>query len=460
MPAETIAAISTPLGEGGIGIVRLSGPRAISIVKTFFRSPKKPNLSKQPSHSVSYGFIVNPKSKNRVDEALVTIMRAPRTYTREDVAEINCHGGIRALKETLELALEAGARLAEPGEFTKRAFLNGRIDLAQAEAVIDVIRAKTDASLRVAMKQLGGHLSRKVESLRQALLEITAHLEAAIDFSDEDIEPFPPRQLAVRAEGVSREISKLIGDADRGKILREGITTAIVGRPNVGKSSLLNALLREERAIVTSRPGTTRDIIEETVNIRGIPLKLQDTAGLRNPRGLAEGAGVQKSRDSLKSADLVLVVIDSSEPLMREDFNLFEETAGKKNLVVLNKSDLPHKVDEEGLKALLNGSKAVKVSATEGLGLDLLENTLAGLVFSGAIVSTEEPLVSNVRHQMALKRANQSLIKTVDALKSGMPEEIAALLIREALDGLGEIVGETTTGDLLKEIFSQFCVGK
>lgn len=464
---DTIAAISTPLGESGIGIVRLSGDKALPIVNTFFKSPKRKELKKAGSYTVSYGFIFNPKTQKKIDEVLVTVMKAPHSYTREDVVEINCHGGIIPLKETLELTLKSGARLAEPGEFTKRAFLNGRLDLAQAEAVADIIRAKTEAASGAALNQLEGRLSTKIREIRTNLLEVLSHLEAAIDFSDEDIETLSAQELLPKIGKTEGKIGELLKKASFGRILREGVKTVLAGRPNVGKSSLLNALLKEDRAIVTAEPGTTRDLIEETLNLKGIPLRIQDTAGLRKPRGEAERLGVEKAKEILLRADLALLIIDGSEPLTPEDLNLLEEAKRAhfkketKTLIVLNKIDLPLKVSPQDIEIKTNSTRIIKTSATKEWGLQALEEAIVKLVFSGGVNPAEGgALVTNVRHQRALEKASESLGELVKVLRKGFPEEIAATILKEALSHLGEIIGEVTTKDLLDQIFEDFCIGK
>lgn len=457
---DTIAAISTPIGEGGIGIVRLSGDQAIEIVDTFFQAASGTTLKDVTSHTLLYGSIVDPKTGRKIDEVLTTLLRRPRTYTREDTVEINCHGGIVALHQTLLLALESGCRLAEPGEFTKRAFLNGRIDLAQAEAVIDVIRSRTAVSLQIAMRQLEGRLSQKVTELREALLNVQAHLEAAIDFPEEDLSPFSGQHLQQEIERILRETDRLLDNAEGGQVYREGIKVAIVGRPNVGKSSLLNALARESKAIVTSIPGTTRDIIEEVVSIRGIPLRLRDTAGLGEPGDEIEQIGMELSRKSIQAADLVLYVADGSEPLAAEDLSIISEIKHKKTLAVVNKIDLPERIEEKRLRQVLEPEKLVRISALNGDGLDDLEQAVVDLVFAGKVFSLDDTLVSNVRHQHALNKTVENLKEATGAIANNFPEEITATAVKDALDSLGEIVGETVTEDLLDKIFSEFCIGK
>ena len=457
-PDDTIAAISTPPGEGGIGIVRLSGVEAFRIAGDIFRSQSAHDLEVLSSHTVNHGLVVDPESGDVIDEVLLTPMRGPRTYTKEDIIEINCHSGRVPLRRILELCLSGGARLAEEGEFTKRAFLNGRIDLAQAEAVIDIIKAKTDLGGRAAMDQLSGGLSTKVNDLRNRIKEMLAHIEAWVDFPEEDIDELPYEDIITRSEGLVAEVEDLIESADRGKILREGIKVAIAGRPNVGKSSLLNALLREERAIVTPIPGTTRDTIEESLNIKGIPINLIDTAGIRRTEDIVEKEGVTRSWKFIEDADLVLWVLDCSEELSSEDQSILGRVPGGKTVAVLNKIDLKRRVDLEKIKEFY--PTTVDVSATKGWGLDQLEETIYNLFLGGEMSSSDRTLVTNVRHKDALRRAKESLINVIETARNGLSGEFLALDLRGALRNLGEIVGETTTEDILDVIFSQFCIGK
>lgn len=457
---DTIAAISTPLGESGVGVIRLSGSEAISVVDGVFKSKSKRKLGELPSHKASYGWVIDPGDRSIVDDAVVVVMKAPHSYTTEDMVEVSCHGGVVVLRRVLSLFLDAGARLAEPGEFTKRAFLNGRLDLAQAEAVIDVIKSRTEASLQVASRQLAGGLSEKVGKLREELINILAQLEAAVDFSDEDVEPLSMEGLGSKAQKVLCEIDNLLKSAEAGKVYREGLRTVIVGRPNVGKSSLLNALLRERRAIVTSVPGTTRDVIEEIVSVKGIPLKLRDTAGIRPPSDEVEELGVQLSWDSLKEADLVLYVIDASEELTAEDFELMGKIRDKKTVVVINKTDLPERADEAVIQGKLRFERLVKVSATKRVGVEDLEEAIVDLVFSGKAISLDQTVVTNVRHQEALRKARNNLEEAAKALQQALPEEMVAIVLKDCLNNLGEIVGETVSEDILEKIFSQFCIGK
>jgi tRNA modification GTPase len=456
---DTIVAISTPIGEGGIGIVRMSGPEALAILQKIFARGKPTSLRPatcdlRPCH-LHYGHIVDPETYEVVDEVLVSYMKAPRTYTRQDMAEINCHGGIAPLRRTLELCLRQGARLATPGEFTLRAFINGRIDLAQAEAVLDIVRAKTEAGLRVAVDQLEGRLSDQVRALRGQLVDVLAYLEATIDFEEDEI---PERDIAPDLEETRRQLEKLLAHADRGMIYRQGIRTAIVGRPNVGKSSLLNALLRTSRAIVTPIPGTTRDTLEETLNLQGIPLVLVDTAGIvAETEDVIERLSIERSRKALAQADLALLVVDGSEPITEADRQIAGLAAGKTAILVINKIDLPRSGDNFDI---LPEATRVEISALTGEGLEELEEAIVEVVFSGQVLASDEPLVSSPRHKDVLRRAWDHVSGAQDAHAQGMPADFVAIDLTSAVNALGEITGETVSEDLLEAIFSEFCVGK
>lgn len=460
---DTIAAISTPVGEGGIGIVRLSGDQAIPIAERIFTSPTGKKLQERPHKTLVYGYACSPKTPIPLDEVLVSVMRAPHTYTAEDVVEINVHSGNLILRQVLQAALDAGARLAERGEFTKRAFLNGRIDLAQAEAVIDLIRSPAPTALRLAERQLEGLLSRKVKEMRGKLVEIAAHLEAGIDFVDEDVEVLPYPQLLALANSVGKELSELLLHAESGKIYREGVPTSIIGKPNVGKSSLLNLLLKEDRAIVTSIPGTTRDIIEEKVVVKGICLKLQDTAGLRHPRDEVEEIGIRLTHSSLRNAQLILFVIDLSQTISAEDeaiMGMLEETGREKTLVVLNKSDLSPVIKVEKAKKKIASFPCVVISARTGRGISELEDKIEEIVFGGLPPSPKETMVTNVRHIKLLKEAKNEMDEIARLLGRGASEELASTVLKNCLDCLGEITGETASTEILDKIFCQFCLGK
>ena len=453
---DTITAISTPIGEGGIGIVRLSGPQSLEIADQIFVGKVKP--SEVPTYTTHYGHIVF--QKEIIDEVILTVMRAPGSYTREDIVEINCHGGIVPLKMVLEIVLQLGARLAQPGEFTRRAFLNGRIDLVQAEAVVDIIRAKTDLSLRAAVSQLEGKLSAIVRQIREALIKVLASIEAAIDFVEEDIEIISQQEILERLENIGVQLQNLLATAEGGKILREGISMVIAGRPNVGKSSLLNAFLREQRAIVTPIPGTTRDVIEEIINMEGIPLKIADTAGIRPVHDIVEKEGVARSRSCIQRSDLVLLLFDGSEALTEEDRQLLKEIKDKKAILVINKIDLPQQIEIDEIKPEVVNKPLVKISATEEIGLSQLEKTIVEMVWRGEVVASNGTLVTNVRHRNALREANSSIQRAIETTSQGRSEELIAVDIRAGMDSLGEIIGETVTEDILDYIFSEFCLGK
>ncbi len=452
---DTIAAISTPVGEGGVGIVRISGKDAFLIAQKIFKGPKKKDWLKE-SHKLYYGKIVDPETKKSIDEVLISIMKAPTTYTKEDVVEINCHGGYIPLKETLRVVLSAGARMAEPGEFTKRAFINGRIDLSQAESVIDIIRSKTEASLRMAMSQLEGHLSEKISDIQNNVLGMLANIEAVIDFPDEDIEEKTFDEMFETAEDIKDKLNELLELAETGRIFREGVKTVIVGRPNVGKSSLLNALLGQERAIVTDIPGTTRDVIEETINIKGIPLVLVDTAGLRETGDLVEKIGVKKTWELVNQADLILFITDAQNPFNEVDKSIIKEIKPSKTIIVINKIDLNKDVQEPKEYNM----PIVKISALSRLGIYDLENLIEKFVTGGKINSPDSMVVSRARHQNSLIRARKNIEEFISALSSGIPLDLLSIDIRNAWEALGEITGSTVTEDLLDRIFSDFCIGK
>jgi tRNA modification GTPase len=461
-PDDTIAAISTPLGEGGIGIVRISGKDAITIADRIFSSPKDRPLHSTNSYRIVYGHISDHSTETKIDEVLVTVMRAPHSYTREDVVEINCHGGMVALSNTLDLVLQKGARLAEPGEFTKRAFLNGRIDLTQAEAVLDLIRSKTDESMRIAMEQLQGGLSEKVTEIRDRVTDICAHIEAYIDFPEDEIEPASKNDLLTSMGEILKELQSLLITYDEGKFFREGLLTAIVGRPNVGKSSLLNALLRKDRAIVTDIPGTTRDVIEEYLNIDGLPLRIMDTAGIRDGENIVEKEGVRRSLKSIKHADLVIAIFDWSESLKDEDFEVIEKIKDKNVIVTLNKNDLPNAFQQEALQECIPyyKNKILSISATKGDGLNTLKKQIVTSCLKNWKEAKEGVVVANIRHKIGIEKAREATEKAVYALTEEQPLEILALELRDALASLGEIVGVVTTEDILNKIFSEFCIGK
>ena len=457
---DTISAIATAIGEGGIGIVRMSGPRAIAVADALFMGKNNRKASNVSSSQIAYGHILDPKTKETVDEVLLLVMRAPHSYTKEDVVEIHCHGGPVPLRKILALSLDCGARLAEPGEFTKRAFLNGRIDLTQAEAVMDIIRAKTDASLKMSVNHLQGDLLRKITLLRDKILEMIAHLEAAIDFPEDDIEEMTANDVKKMVEEELQAVDHLLASAHTGMILREGLQTVIIGKPNVGKSSLLNALLRQKRAIVTDVPGTTRDSIEEYVNIKGVPLKIIDTAGIRDTQDIVEKIGVEKSRELLLQADLVLLMLDVSQPLSVEDRELLSLLAEQKTVIILNKTDLPAVLTAEDLKPLVHDKTILKVSLVEGTGLEKLEEFIISMVYEGQVSLGQEAYVNNVRHVQLLKQAKTSLKEVLKTIDKNMPLDCMVIDLRAAWEQLGQITGDTVGEDIIDEIFSRFCIGK
>lgn len=458
MISDTIAAISTAVGEAGIAVIRVSGPDAIKEVGKIVKS--KTPLEQAESHTVHYGHIINPQTQEKVEEVLVTVMRAPRSFTTEDVVEISSHGGVISVKRIMDLLLMLDIRVAEPGEFTKRAFLNGRIDLSQAEGVMDLIRSKSDRAFSVALKQVGGSLSAKIRDLRYTLVETMAHIEVNIDYPEHDVESLTSEFIKEKSSHVMNEIDKLLKTAEQGKILREGITTAIVGRPNVGKSSLLNTLAQDNRAIVTDIPGTTRDVIEEFVTINNIPLKLLDTAGIRETMDVVEKIGVERSRTAFTEADLILMVVNAGEPLHEDELELLEQIKGRQAIVILNKMDLPTKIDREILERYIDPELIVPMSVKAEEGIDLLEEAISKLFFSGQLESADLTYVSNVRHISLLKKAKQSLQDAYDAAEQFIPIDMIQIDVRLAWEQLGEIVGDTAHDALIDQIFSQFCLGK
>ncbi|NWF76971.1 MAG: tRNA uridine-5-carboxymethylaminomethyl(34) synthesis GTPase MnmE [Nitrospirae bacterium] len=459
---DTIAAISTPLGEGGIGIIRLSGKDAIPIADKIFCSIKNKSLKDSSSYKLFYGHIIEPATGQIIDEVIVTVMKAPYSYTREDIVEINCHGGMIPLKKTLEIVLKEGARISDPGEFTKRAFLNGRIDLSQAEAVLDLIRAKTDESRKIAIEQMQGGLSTRIKSLQDKLIEICTHVEAFIDFPEDDIEITSKQELFNSIKAVYDKLQELLKTYDEARFFREGLSTAIIGRPNVGKSSLLNALLQKDRAIVTDIPGTTRDVIEEYLNIKGLPLRIMDTAGIRDVEDIAEKEGVKRSLRSIENADLIIAIFDLSEPLRDEDFEVFEKIKNKNSIIVLNKCDLPAAIDQKSISSIMphTTSFVLRISAIRGDGLEELKEKIVESCLKDWKEAREGVVICNLRHKVAIENACESLDGAMNALTKEQPLEILALELRDALDKLGEIIGAVTTEDILNKIFNDFCIGK
>lgn len=458
--SDTIAAISTAVGEAGIGIVRMSGSASLDIADKVFKGKKVKSLSSVSNRKITYGHIIDPEDDKVIDEVLIVYMKEPFTYTREDIVEIYCHGGIISVKKTLELLLRNGARLAEPGEFTKRAFLNGRLDLSQAEAVIDLIRAKTDKSYDVSLDQLEGNLSVKVNEIRNILLKMLAHIGVSIDFPDEDVEEVTYDELEEWGNIVLDDICGLLNTADRGKILREGLNTVILGKPNVGKSSLLNAILRENRAIVTDIPGTTRDIIEEYVNIDGIPLKIVDTAGIRDTENLIEKIGVNRAKNVVSRADLVIAVFDASRELTKEDMDIVDIIKDKKSIALLNKTDLPNKIELEDLQKQLGNKKLIATSIAKGVGVEELEKVIKEMFYSGNVEISDDIIVTNVRHKNQLERAKKNISDVLQGIKQGVPLDCVEVDVKSCWKNLGEISGDTVSEDIIDKIFSEFCIGK
>ena len=454
MSSGTITAIATPLGEGGLAVIRISGPDAVGVAERIFVPAGKRTVrpGAAATHTVHYGHIV--RDGRRIDEVLLTVLRAPRTFTREDTVEISCHGGVLVTRLVLEAVLAAGARAAGPGEFTLRAFLNGRIDLAQAEAVADLIHARTELALDAANEQLAGTLSHRIQTLRDDLMRTSAHIEAHIDFPDEDISPDTHGTLLGRLDRGDVLIAGLLKTAKEGQVLRRGIRAAIIGRPNAGKSSLLNQLLGHDRAIVSPVAGTTRDTVEETADVRGIPVIFIDTAGLRETDDHVEAEGVRRSRAALGKAELVLHVLDASGPLTEDDRSLLAEASGRPRVIVLNKADLP------AVLRLPEGLTGVATSCSSGDGIEAVKDAIEGAVWSGRLASVPSQITVNARHADALRRAQGSIQRAAAELRGGSSLELVAIDLRLAADAVGEIVGKTTTDDLLDAIFSQFCLGK
>ncbi|MEK4387938.1 tRNA uridine-5-carboxymethylaminomethyl(34) synthesis GTPase MnmE [Solibacillus sp. FSL W7-1464] len=461
MEFDTIAAISTPMGEGAIAIVRLSGDEAVAIADKIFKSPNHKRLTEVATHTIHYGHLIDPKTDEVVEEVMLSLMRGPKTFTREDVVEINCHGGIVSVNRVLQLVLRYGARLAEPGEFTKRAFLNGRIDLSQAEAVMDLIRAKTDRAMNVALGQMDGKLSRLITTLRQALLETLAQVEVNIDYPEyDDVEEMTIPVLLEKCGWVREEIIKLLQTSSQGKILREGLSTVILGRPNVGKSSLLNSLVQENKAIVTDIAGTTRDIIEEYVNVRGVPLRLVDTAGIRETEDIVERIGVERSREALKDADLILLVLNYGEELTEEDERLFETISAMDYIVVVNKTDIERKIDLNRVHELAGKHRVVTTSLLKEEGVIELEEAIAALFFEGQVEANDLTYVSNARHIALLHQAQQVIEDALAAAQVGVPVDMIQIDVTRTWEILGEIIGDTVQESLINQLFSQFCLGK
>lgn len=453
---DTIAAISTPRGEGGIGIVRISGSDALCILTKIFKPASKKEISDLKNFTINYGRLYD--GDMLVDEVMVSIMRGPKTYTREDIVEINCHGGFLITEKVLELVLKNGARIAEIGEFTRRAFLNGRIDLTQAEAIIDIIHGKSEKGLSLSLNQLRGDLREQIEDLKKKLLDVAAHVNVVLDYPEEGIDDPLPDNLVEDLKEVIRTTKQLSDSYDKGKMIKEGVKTAIVGKPNVGKSSLLNSILREERAIVTHIAGTTRDIIEEVVNLKGVPLILVDTAGIRKTDDYVENIGVEKSKELVKKADLILFVLDNSRELEEEDLKIHESIDSDNVIGIINKTDEISRLD---ISPLTKIKKWIKISALKKEGIDAMEEEIYNYIISGKVEDSSQKLViTNIRHKSALDKTRKAVENILETLDMGLPMDLIAVDLKEALDSLSEVTGEISNEDLLDHIFSNFCVGK
>lgn len=454
---DTISAVATAWGEGGIGIVRISGPAAKDVLEHIFVPVRQRPIE---NRKITYGKIIDPQDGSVVDEVLAVYMKGPHTYTTEDVAEINCHGSIVALRKTLALTLQWGARLAEPGEFTKRAFLNGRIDLSQAEAVIDLIRAKTDRSFDVAMGQMEGSISREIKEIRAKLMDVLVNITVNLDYPDEDIEEITYGTLESQLQEIEDDLDRLLSTARTGRLLREGLSVAIIGKPNVGKSSLMNRFLRESRAIVTDIPGTTRDIIEESMSLRGIPVKLIDTAGIRSTEDIIEKIGIEKSREALNQADLVIFVLDGSREISREDREIAEGIRNKKTLILVNKADLTQVVTEEQIKQWMPESRVILTSMESGEGLKEVEDLIYDMVFEGQVTQENRLLITNVRHADLMKQAKEEMQMALSMCRRGEALDFLEINVRQCFEALGEIIGETVSDTIIEEVFARFCLGK
>lgn len=455
---DTIAAIATALGEGGISIIRVSGDKALQIVDKIFKAKSGLGILEMKAYTMKYGHIIDKETSQNLDEVIISFMKGPRSFTAEDTVEINCHGGVVSTNRVLQEVIKAGARLAEPGEFTKRAFLNGRIDLSQAEAVMDIITAKTELSMKSAMMQSEGVLSREINDLRAKVLDIVALIEYAVDFTEdeEDIDPEIPIKVGEKLKNVINSIDGLLKCADEGKIIRDGLNLVIVGKPNVGKSSLLNALLKEKRAIVTDIPGTTRDVIEEYINLDGIPVRIVDTAGIRETEDVVEKIGVEKSIQKINEADLIVFMMDTSRELDDEDREIIEHINNKKYVVLLNKVDLERKLNFEELSKLSN---FIEISAMTGFGIEALKEKIKDLFFNGSI-DTESLMITNTRHKQALYRAIENLEVGLTNLNNNEFLDLISIYVTSGLRALGEITGSELEEDVVNKIFAEFCCGK
>ena len=458
---DTIAAVSTPVGEGGIGIVRLSGRDALKVADRIFLSKDGKMPSSFRTYTVHYGHIAEKSTKRLIDEVILTVMRSPGSYTKEDVVEINCHSGIASLRSILDLVLKNGAMLAEPGEFTKRAFLNGRIDISQAESVLDIIKAKTDLSLKAALNNLGGLLSKKIEYIRNELMGVFTRIEASIDFAEEeDIDALSPKDILNRLKRAKKETETLIATARKGKVLRQGVKTVICGSPNVGKSSLMNALLRESRSIVTRIPGTTTDTIEETINIKGMPVVLVDTAGISRSRHPVAKQGIERSHFSIKEADLILFVTDHGRKIEKRDLDIIAKIKDKEIILVINKKDLAKRINVNAIKRKLPKKPIAYVSALNGSGIGDLEKAIQNIIFKGKVTAADMISVSNDRQLEILNRSLEAIKKAISGCEDSLPADCIGVDVRSSIEALGEITGQTITEEALDRIFSEFCVGK
>jgi len=457
--SDTIAAISTKPGEAAIGIVKISGEKSIEIADRIFKSEKNRKISDVNTYNMVYGSIIDSK-KNIVDAVIVTLMKKPKSYTREDVVEINCHGGLIATEKVLELCLENGARIAEPGEFTKRAFLNGRIDLSQAEAVIEIVKSKTEESLKIAARNIKGETRTEIEKLRRIIMDVMVELEASIDFIEEDLEITPYGELEKKVNSICRNIEKLIKDEGKGEIIKNGVKIAIVGKTNVGKSSLLNILSKKEKAIVTALPGTTRDAVEEVLYLEGIPLMLVDTAGIRKAKNMIEKIGVKKSLGHINEAEIVIFVLDGNRKVENEDKEIMEKIKGKEIIACINKIDLKQKIERDIINKRLGRRKIIEISALEGTGISKLEKEIKKTVLGDINYNIENKIIVNARHKKILKEVKEILENSKKAMKEKMSEEFPSSDLKNAYDLLGEIIGEKTGEELLDNIFSKFCIGK
>jgi len=457
---DTIAAISTPYGTAGIGKIRVSGSEAIDLVAGIFKGVQDKDLRQQKGYTAHYGHIMDPETGKIADEVICIVFREPHSFTGENMVEIDCHGGLLPLQRVLEIVLKRGARLAEPGEFSKRAFLNGRIDLAQAEGIMEVINARTNKGLDLALSHLEGKLSRKIAGLKDALIGLYAHLEAAIDYAEDEVEDLDPDELEGSIKEIKGELEKLLATSEQGKIYREGLKTVIAGKPNVGKSSLMNALLEENRAIVTDIPGTTRDIIEEYINIEGIPLRIIDTAGIRETEDLVEKIGVERTEQYLQEADLVLLMLDVVQGLTEEDLRIYQLASEKPLIVLINKIDLAPERDYREIEERFPEHSIIRVSVQEEQGLEELKKAIVEVVLGEGITGDEEIYITRTRHKNALVKAVQAMDRVIDTHRQGLPYDLYSIDLRDALDALGEITGETLTEDIIDRIFQDFCLGK